>query len=208
MIRGGGTPCQIHNNCSGKHAGFLTLNRHLGGGADYVDPDHPVQQAVRAAWEEVCGEESPNYGIDGCSAPNFATSLIGTARAMASFATARGRSGTRAEAQARLMEAMLAHPELIHGEGGACTRIMRAAERRAAVKGGAEGFYVAMLPEAGLGVALKITDGGDRAKDVAIAAILHRLGALPDGASALWDRTISNWAGIETGRINAVDGLA
>jgi hypothetical protein len=43
-------PCQLHNNCSGKHAGFLTLNRHLGGGAEYVEVDHPVQKAVRAAY--------------------------------------------------------------------------------------------------------------------------------------------------------------
>lgn len=80
MIRAATSPCQIHNNCSGKHTGFLMLNRHLGGGPDYVDPDHPVQHAVRTAFEEVTGEQSPGYGIDGCSAPNFATSLGGRAR--------------------------------------------------------------------------------------------------------------------------------
>ena len=68
-------PCQLHNNCSGKHAGFLTLNRHLGGEAEYVEVDHPVQKAVRAATEEVAGEASAGYGIDGCSAPNFAGSI-------------------------------------------------------------------------------------------------------------------------------------
>src|SRR5690606_1312568 len=88
MIRAGEPPCQVHNNCSGKHAGFLTLNRHLNGGAEYVDLIHPVQIAARAAFEEVTGVDSPGYGIDGCSAPNFATTVQGLAHAMARFAVA------------------------------------------------------------------------------------------------------------------------
>ena len=83
-------PCQLHNNCSGKHAGFLTLNRHLGAGPEYVEIDHPVQRAVRAAFEEMTGADSPGWGIDGCSAPNFATTVHGLARAMARMADPRG----------------------------------------------------------------------------------------------------------------------
>jgi L-asparaginase II len=95
-------PGQEHNNCSGKHSGFLTLCRHIGAGPEYVESDHPVQRAVRAAFEEVTGETSPRFAIDGCSAPNFATSLHGLARAMARFASAdegdaRGRAMTRLE---------------------------------------------------------------------------------------------------------------
>ncbi|MGB8623813.1 MAG: asparaginase, partial [Paracoccaceae bacterium] len=89
MIRAYGTPCQYHNNCSGKHSGFLTLARHLGAGPEYVDPSHPVQLAVREAFEDVTGMASPGFGIDGCSAPNFATTVHGLARAMAFFAGAR-----------------------------------------------------------------------------------------------------------------------
>ncbi|MGB3556585.1 MAG: asparaginase, partial [Jannaschia sp.] len=81
LIRAGEAPCQIHNNCSGKHSGFLMLSRHLGAGPDYVEVDHPVQRAVRAAFEEVTEMESPGYGIDGCSAPNFATRLDAFGRA-------------------------------------------------------------------------------------------------------------------------------
>ena len=78
-------PGQIHNNCSGKHSGMLTLNRHLGGGPDYVDPDHPVQQAIRAATAETARQEVTRYAVDGCSAPNFAVTLGGLATAMAGF---------------------------------------------------------------------------------------------------------------------------
>ena len=91
LIRAGEAPCQLHNNCSGKHAGFLALSRRLGGGPDYVAVDHPVQVAVREAFEAVTGMESPGWGIDGCSAPNFATRLDALGGAMGRFA-ARARA--------------------------------------------------------------------------------------------------------------------
>lgn len=209
LIRAGETPCQYHNNCSGKHCGFLTLNRHLGGGPDYIDAGHPVQQAVKAAFEDVTGMDSPGYGIDGCSAPNYATTTHGLARAMASFASASG-GNAREDAQVRLREAMMTHPELISGEGRACTELMRACEGRAAIKGGADGVYIAILPELRMGIALKITDGASRASEPAVAAILHRLGVIPDGHPALdrWMRPEQrNFAGRVTGRIQPVEAL-
>ena len=75
LIRSYETPCQIHNNCSGKHAGFLTLTQYLRAGPEYVDLDHPVQKACLDAFQEVTQETSPGFGIDGCSAPNHACTL-------------------------------------------------------------------------------------------------------------------------------------
>ena len=132
MIKSDASPCQIHNNCSGKHSGFLTLNAHLGGGPKYVDLDHPVQRAVKAAFEEVTGATSPGYGIDGCSAPNFLTTVHGLAQAMARFAAATAGGSARETAMVRLREAMMAHPDLVAGEGRACTELMRATDGRAA----------------------------------------------------------------------------
>lgn len=211
MIRGFGTPCQIHNNCSGKHAGFLTLARHLKAGPEYVEPDHPVQAACRAAFEEVTGEASPGFGLDGCSAPNFATSLQGLARAMAFFAVAPGREDTRARAATRLMRAMAEFPELVAGEGRACTELMRAMGGKVAIKTGAEGVFVAMIPEKKLGVALKITDGTTRASEAAIAAILVKLGVLEAGHPAALkrlDAPLLNRRGIEVGQLRAASALA
>ena len=119
-------PCQLHNNCSGKHAGFLMLGRRLGAGPEYVEIDHPVQRAVRAAFEEMCGAESPGWGIDGCSAPNFATTVTGLARAMARMADPRGLGPAREDAARRLVAAMVAHPLLVAGEGRACSELMPA----------------------------------------------------------------------------------
>lgn len=204
-------PCQIHNNCSGKHAGFLTLNRHLGAGPDYVDPDHPVQKAVRAAFEEVTGEASPGFGIDGCSAPNFATSVHGLARAMAAFAAAREGADRRQSSMARLRSAMARHPEMVAGEGRACTILMRAMGTEVAVKTGAEAVFVAMLPARGLGVALKIEDGATRASEAAITHLLRRLGALPSDSPVI-DRYIPgamrNWRGLVTGETRIAPAFA
>ena len=176
----GEPPCQLHNNCSGKHTGFLTLNQRLAGGPDYVAIDHPVQQAVHAAFEEITGETSPAWGIDGCSAPNFACTVTGLATAAARMGApeAGGLGTVRAEAARRLTEAMLAHPLLVAGEGRACSELMAATGGRVAIKTGAEGVFVAILPDRGLGVALKIEDGATRGAECAIAALLVRLGAL------------------------------
>lgn len=205
MIRAHGQPCQVHNNCSGKHCGFLALGKHLGAGPDYVDPAHPVQLAVRDAFEHVTGMDTPGFGIDGCSAPNFATTLHGLARAMAFFATSGDTDG-RSRAAATLRDAMIAHPVLVAGEGRACTRLMRACNGRAAVKTGAEGVYVAIVPETGMGLALKIADGTTRAAESAIAALLVKAGVLdpahPDAQRYL-DAPIPNRAGLETGRMRS-----
>lgn len=177
VICGTGKPDQVHNNCSGKHAGFLTLSKHLGAGPEYVETEHPVQKAVREAFEDLTEEVSPGYGIDGCSAPNFASSLHGMGRAMAFFAAA-GEDSVRSRAAVRLRQAMVQHPALVAGEGRACTELMRAMDGRVALKTGAEAFFIAILPEQQLGVALKVVDGGTRGAESAIASILIELGVL------------------------------
>jgi len=210
LILAGQSPCQVHNNCSGKHAGFLTLTRHLKAGPDYIDPAHPVQAAVRAATEEVADEVSPGYGIDGCSAPNFALTVASMARAMAGFATAHNRSDRRAQAQQRLVAAMIAHPELVSADGQPCTELMRACGERAAIKGGADGYYVAIIPDLGMGLALKITDGGSRGSEGAVAALLIRLGVLDPAhpaARRLINGPFRNWRGIAVGQLRAAPGL-
>lgn len=197
-------PCQLHNNCSGKHAGFVTLNRHLGGGAEYVDIDHPVQKAVRAAVEETSDETVAGWGVDGCSAPNFATSLHGLARSMARFAAAREDGDARQRAMHRLARSMAAYPEMVAGEGRACTELMRAMNGRVAIKTGAEAVFIAIVPERKMGIAVKITDGASRASEAVIAALLVRLGVLDADHPATRKRLNpqqKNWRGIATGEI-------
>ncbi len=210
LIKTDKSPCQYHNNCSGKHAGFLTLTKHLGAGPEYIDIEHPVQQACLADFEKVTGETSPTFGIDGCSAPNFACTVHGLARAMAWFASAGSRADTLSDAAQRLTQAMMAHPELVAGEGRACTELMRAMKGKAAIKTGAEGVFVGILPEQRLGIALKISDGATRASECAIAALLVKLGVLDAEHPAtrrVLNAPILNRRDIEAGSIQAAAGF-
>lgn len=203
-------PCQLHNNCSGKHAGFLMLNRHLRGDSEYVAPDHPVQKAARAAFEEMTGAESPGYGIDGCAAPNFATTMRGLASAMARMANPAGLGATRQAAAERLVAAMVSHPLLVAGEGRACSELMAAAGGSVAVKTGAEGVFAAIWPEKGLGLAIKIEDGTTRASECAVAALLTRLGAVKAADPRVSRRTapvITNRRGMAVGEIGPAAAL-
>ena len=205
MIRAGETPCQIHNNCSGKHCGFLTLARDMKAGPEYVEMDHPVQQAALEAFERTTGEVSPGWAVDGCSAPNFQTTLLGLARAMAGFAAATDGP------KARLRDAMMAHPDLVAGEGRACTGLMRAAREPVALKTGAEGVFTAILPGRKLGLALKIADGATRASECATAALLVRLGVLDPAhpeVKARMNPPILSRRGLHAGEIAPVAGLA
>ncbi|MES2967832.1 MAG: asparaginase [Pseudomonadota bacterium] len=210
LIRAYDAPCQIHNNCSGKHSGFLTLNRHLRAGSEYVEVDHPVQRAVRAATEEVSGETAAGYGIDGCSAPNFATSIKGLARAMSAFSVASETGDARQKAMFRLTRAMATYPEMVAGEGRSCTELMRAMNGRVAMKTGAEAVFVAIVPEKKRGIAVKITDGGTRASEAVIAALLVRMGVLDADHPATKKRLNAvqkNWRGFETGIVKLAPGF-
>jgi L-asparaginase II len=175
----------LHNNCSGKHTGFMTVARALGAPlAGYEQPDHPVQRVVERTLSELSGVPGPlPYGIDGCAVPNFAVPLRALALAMARIADPGKLAPQRADACRRIFSAMTAHPELVAGTGRACTRLMRQSPA-IAVKTGAEGVFVAILPTLGLGVALKVDDGAGRAAETAIAALLIALSAIPDEGAA------------------------
>ncbi|WP_377510376.1 asparaginase [Octadecabacter sp. R77987] len=207
LIKTDSSPCQYHNECSGKHSGFLTVVKHLKAGPEYVEVDHPLQKAFRQSFEDVTQQDSPGFGLDGCSAPNFATTVHGLARAMAFYATAQDRNDLRSQAAARLTQAMTAFPEMVAGKAQSSTDLMQAMDGKVAVKSGAEGVFIAIIPEKRIGVALKITDGAGRARDCVIADILVRLGVLdPMHPTAIKYRNprILNRNGWDTGEMRPV----
>lgn len=178
-------PGAAHNNCSGKHAGFLTTARHCGDDPrGYIEPAHPVQRRVTDALCEMTGIDLHHApcGVDGCGIPTYAIPLRAVAKAMARLATPAS-SGVRADASRRIVEAMTAEPLLGSGSSRFDYRAMTIGAGRFAVKMGAEGVHVAIVPGLGLGIALKIDDGASRAAEVAMATLLHRLGLI-EGAEA------------------------
>ena len=176
LVRAGLAPGQLHNNCSGKHSGFICLACHRGlDPRGYVSPDHPAQREITATLEEMTGVRlGPEVrGIDGCSIPTHAIPIGRLAHAFARFVTGEGLSPKRAEAARRLREACMAEPFMVAGTDRFCTDVMAALPGRVFVKTGAEGVFCAALPELGLGVALKCDDGATRASETMMAAVIE-----------------------------------
>lgn len=165
----GGRPAAICHNCSGKHSAMLATCAAAGWPLDsYRSPEHPLQRAVRARIETLCGEPVAGVAVDGCGAPAFAVSLVGLARAFATLATAS--SGP----EQLVADAMRAHPRLIGGTGRAVTEFL-AAVPGLICKEGAEGVWAAALPD-GRAFAAKIDDGSSRALAPVLGAVLEHWG--------------------------------
>ncbi|HYC06170.1 MAG TPA: asparaginase [Azospirillaceae bacterium] len=208
MLARGERPSQLHNNCSGKHAGFLTTAVHKGEPTKgYVRYEHPVQQRILGVLEQVTGQDLSGapWGVDGCSIPTIGIPIGALALGMARIADPRHLPDRRADAVTRIARAWGRHPEMVSGTDTFDTDFMRAVGSTVLTKAGAEGLSCAVLPEHGLGIAVKIEDGAGRAAGPAMAAVLRRLGVLPDH---LWDAALAappirNRAGLQVGEIRA-----
>ena len=212
LAAAGETPTALHNNCSGKHAGFICLACDQGHDpAGYVRHDHPTMRLVTSALSEATGErlDDSRRAIDGCSIPTYAIPLKSLARAFARFGAGIGMSADRTTAAARLRRAVAAHPFLVAGTGRFDTRLMTALGARVFSKTGAEGVFCVALPELGLGIAVKCDDGAGRAAEVATAALIARFLKPDDEAfTALLRPVLRNWNGIATGELRPAASLA
>jgi len=204
---------QLHNNCSGKHAGFLAYCVQYGLQMDsYLDPSHPLQQAVRQEVAQFTGmpEVALKRGIDGCSAPNYAIPLARLAYAYARLAQGE-KEPAHGDRTGQLFEAMTRHPELVSGTGRFDVAFMQAAPGDWVAKGGAEGVQAIGIRSAGLGVALKVVDGNARALYPAALSVMRQLGLLPSAHGtplAAWARPqIANLMGQHTGEVRATVAL-
>ncbi|MER9895459.1 asparaginase [Mesorhizobium sp. M0119] len=178
LARAGSAPNALHNNCSGKHSGFLCTCVHSGiAHRGYVKAGHASQEMVREAMQAVTGaaHDADHRGTDGCSIPTYAVPLRSFALGFARMATGAGFEPVRARAAERLLSACMAEPFFVAGTGRSDVAMMEAAPGRIFVKGGAEGVFCAALPELGLGIALKCDDGAGRAAEVMVAAVLAKL---------------------------------
>lgn len=212
LAAAGLTPSALHNNCSGKHAGFICLSCDMAvDPRGYVQPEHPVMRAVTAALGETTGArlDESNFAVDGCSIPTYAIPLHAMALAFARFGTGRGFSADRAAAAARLRRAVAAHPFMVAGTGRFDTRLMTALGDRVFSKTGAEGVYCVALPELGLGIAVKCDDGAGRAAEIVTAALIARF-LKPDGQefADLSRPVLRNWNGVHVGDMRPVAALA
>jgi L-asparaginase II len=204
LARAGHQPSAFHNNCSGKHAGFVCVACATGVvHAGYTSPTHSVQREVRGVIEGLTGTALGDPAIDGCSVPTWAIPLTNLAQGFARFGTGHGLSPARAKAATRLLAACAAKPFYTAGTGRFCTVVMEALGRRLYVKAGAEGVLCAALPQQGLGIAIKCDDGAGRGAEVVMAALIIRFLPLDATDRQLLDRlgrpALRNWNGIKVG---------
>jgi L-asparaginase II len=206
LYRAGGRLTPAHNNCSGQHAGMLGLALVHGWPlGSYLDPGHPLQQRMLEEVARFTGLPPARIHTipDGCGMVAFGVPLRNMARSFARL----GTEAREQEGPARILEAMASHPFMVGGTGRLCTSIIQATRGRIIGKLGAEGVYGMVLPEEGLGVALKVTDGGMRAGDAAAVRILDLLGVLHPGESeelrGFREAKVFNTLGKVVGKISA-----
>lgn len=214
LAAAGQKPTSLHNNCSGKHSGFVCLACGLDEDPKgYIKPDHRVQKEIRAAGEEMTGFRVREEwtGTDGCSIPTYAVPLKNLAHGFARLGTGVGLKPERAKAAARLRHAAAAHPFMVAGTGRLDTVAMEIFGARLFVKTGAEGVYCAALPEQGLGIALKADDGETRASQAMLAGIVHRFLTMGEEERRAFDAkawpTLTNWNGMTVGSVKPTNAL-
>jgi L-asparaginase II len=198
VLRAGAPRTPLLMNCSGKHSGMLATCVLNGWAHDpsYLEIDHPLQLAITDVIDELCEEPHAHIGIDGCGAPAHAMSLLGLARAFRSIAI--GAAGSEGD---EVYTAMTSHPEMVGGERRDVTAFMRHIPGLVA-KDGADGVFAAALPD-GRAIALKIGDGGDRARPPVMLAAMQRLGIDTTAVAALVEEKIMGH-GRQVGSVRAI----
>lgn len=206
QARSGKEPTALHNNCSGKHAGFLATCAHCNMETKgYVALGSEIQNLVRDTMQEVTGavHSVDQCGTDGCSIPTYAIPLSNLAQGFARMVSGNGLSAERAKAAQRLINACMNEPFYVAGTGRACTKLMEMAPGRIFVKTGAEGVFCGSVPELGVGFALKCDDGATRGAEVMVSTLLSRLFKDDEELSAKLDgfsrKELKNWNGIKVG---------
>ena len=208
LAASGKKPSTLHNNCSGKHSGFICLSFGLDENTQgYILPDHIVQREIKAAGESITGFNFRDdwMGTDGCSIPTYAVPLKNLAWGFAKLGSGQSLEPKRAEAARRLRKAAAAYPFMVAGTGRLDTSAMEIFGERLFMKTGAEGVYCAALPEQGLGIALKADDGEVRAAQAVLAGLVHRLLPMSDVDRQRLDEValpvLRNWNGVNVGRV-------
>jgi L-asparaginase II len=178
LVRAGGAKSSILMNCSGKHAAMLaTCVANNWDVATYLDPEHPLQQGIKATFEEMTGEPAV-VAVDGCGAPLLSTSLLGLAHAFRRLALGLDGHDQPDERSSRVADAIRRHPAYVSGTTRDELTLLTALPG-AIGKAGAESCYVVALPD-GRSFALKTDDGAPRVRPVLMAEALRRSGVLAE----------------------------
>ena len=205
----------LRHDCSGKHAGFLALARFMGDDLDdYLNPDNKSQKMIRETIAEFCecNIVREDYGIDGCSAPNYPMSLVKMAEAYRKLAAGEAVNSKLQDATVKIKEAMLGYPELISGENRLDFELASLFPQNIISKIGMESIEGIGFVEPNIGIAIKIHDGHIRALGVVCVEVFKQLGLLKSAENLstiekYLEAKTYNDRNVESGRIVPVFNL-
>jgi L-asparaginase II len=204
----GEAPNNAHNNCSGKHAGMLGLAKLLNvDHHGYINIDHAVQTLIADTMADMCEYDykTASWSPDGCSAPTWAIPLHNLALAFAKFADPVNESSERQRACKTLFDSVVKAPFMVAGTDRYCTQMMTVLGDKVFLKVGAEGVYIAAIPEQKIAIALKCEDGATRGAESVMTALLDLVGATKhvDEKEMVKFRRVQlkNWNQLRTGEI-------
>ncbi len=188
LLRAGAAPQRVHNNCSGKHAGFLLLAQDCGTPlGEYLAPESTAQRLVRAAVADMTRvpESSLHGAIDGCGAPTLRLPLAALAIGFWQLANPQSLPAPRRAACQRLLAAVTKWPVHLAGHGRLCTALIESAPGSVYPKNGAEGVYAVGVAGLDLAIAIKVEDGAERGYTPVVIDVLKRFGLWPQIPASL-----------------------
>lgn len=207
----GQKPSQWHNNCSGKHLGNIAACKAMGWSIEnYSDFNHPLQQDILETISEFCScpKEKVHIGVDGCGVPVFGVPLKNMALAYARIFDTGFLNGKYKDEQKLLYDAVKMHPDMIAGDGRLDTELNRATSGEHFGKMGADGIFCVHIHSKGLGISVKVQDGGVRAVDPVVIETLKQLGTITDEVLEKLRKfhypLVQTWGGKTVGFINPV----
>ena len=184
---------KIFHNCSGKHCGHLEVCRYKNLPIkNYQNKDHPIQRDLIKLIEDLSKYKIKNVGVDGCTLPNPLIPLKKFAFATAQLADYKKLNVHSAIAK-RIFDSCVKFPEIAGGSKSINSILTKLSNGKVFVKNGAEGIFVAIIPEKKSALAVKIIDGAARAAEVAIAGLLSELKIINN--EKIKKRPIKNSAG-------------
>jgi L-asparaginase II len=207
IVRHEGRKSKIYHNCSGKHCGQLSICNHSKFKTlNYHDPKHPVQKLFIENLEKLAEVKIKNIGIDGCNLPAPSLPLNQFALALTKFADPSKLEGIEKKAVIKIFESCVKYPLLFGGSESVNSILTKSSNKKVLVKNGADGVFVAIVPDEKAVLVVKIKDGNMKAAEVAIAGLLRELKFLDnDETKKLKSQPILNSAGTRSGKIHWIE---
>lgn len=183
MKKRGEEPRDVHNNCSGKHAGMLITAKYLGEDMEtYYKPEHPHQKRILKTIGDICGYDPENIilGLDGCGVPVHAMPIWNFAYGMARLGTPDTLPKEYRMGAERVIHAVLHCPLNTSGSDRIDYKIISRYPGKIAVKSGANGYFAGCLPGEGIGFAIKTHDGISEMRNIVLVELLRQIGVIPE----------------------------